>query len=294
MIANPAAGRGKAKRDFAEIRSAFASVDTRDFSATEVAGDEERLAEVAITSGAETIVAVGGDGTCTQVAAAILKSGRPCRLGVVPTGTGNDFAKVLGIGALPVLAIARLATRGVSTSIDVGRVDGHHFLNSCGFGFDASVLEATQRVRFLKGDAVYIYSALAQLFGYRGIRVGVDSVTSTEARKMLMLTASNGQFLGGAFRIAPQASVLDGQLDFGFFGDCSLIDRVRVFAGALRGTHIGHPSVRTERARAMTLRFSTPPMMEVDGELRQARSRLVQIECLPRALNVIAAPGFPL
>ncbi|HEY5021393.1 MAG TPA: hypothetical protein VII30_02785, partial [Gemmatimonadaceae bacterium] len=77
------------------------------------------------------------------------------------------------------------------------------------------------------------------------------------------------------------------------FGDCGLIDRMRIFAAALRGTHLGHPSVRTERARVMSLRFSAPPMMEVDGELRQARSSTVQIECLPRALSVIAAPGFP-
>jgi diacylglycerol kinase family enzyme len=147
-------------------------------------------------------------------------------------------------------------------------------------------------VRFLKGDVVYIYSALAQLFSYRGISVSADS--ATDARKMLMLTVSNGRFLGGAFRIAPRASVVDGELDVGFVGDCNVIDRVRIFAGALRGTHLKLPSVKAERTRAMTLRFSEPPMMEVDGELRQARSSTVKIECLPRALNVIAAPGFPL
>jgi diacylglycerol kinase (ATP) len=293
VIANPAAGRRKANRDFSAIRSAFPSVDACNFSATKFAGDEEKLAKAAIASGAETVIAVGGDGTCSRVADAILKSGKPCRLGVVPTGTGNDFAKVLGVSTLPVLAIAQLVKRGVSTAIDVGRVDGHYFLNSTGFGFDESVLEATKRVRFLKGDAVYIYSALAQLFTYRGISVGVDSETRADALRMLMVTVSNGRFLGGAFRIAPHASVLDGQLDFGFFGDCNLIDRVRIFAEALRGTHLGHPSVRTERARAMSLSFSAPPMMEVDGELRQARSSTVQIECLPRALSVIAAPGFP-
>jgi diacylglycerol kinase (ATP) len=109
-----------------------------------------------------------------------------------------------------------------------------------------------------------------------------------------MLTVSNGRYLGGAFRIAPHASVTDGELDVGFFGDTSLVGRVRIFAGAFRGTHLGLPSVESRRVKNMTLRFSEPPMMEVDGELRQARSSTVNIECLPRALSVIAAPGFPL
>jgi diacylglycerol kinase family enzyme len=213
---------------------------------------------------------------------------------VVPTGTGNDFAKTLGVDRYTPEQVADLVERAQPIPIDVGRVEETYFINSCGFGFDASVLEATRRVRFLKGDAVYIYSALAQLLTYRGLSISSDSNAASGARRMLMLTVSNGRFLGGAFRIAPDASVVDGQLDFGFFSDCNLIDRVRLFAGALRGTHLGQPSVRTERAPAKSLRFSAPPMMEVDGELRQARSSTVQIECVPRALSVIAAAGFPL
>jgi diacylglycerol kinase (ATP) len=178
--------------------------------------------------------------------------------------------------------------------MDVGRVDGRCFVNSCGFGFDASVLEATKRVRILTGDAIYIYSALRQLFTYRGMSVSVGSGPKEEPSRMLMLTVSNGRFLGGAFRIAPGASVVDGELDVGLFSNTGLIGRVRIFAGAFRGTHIGLPSVETKRVRELTLRFSAPPMMEVDGELRQAVTSTVKIECVARGLNVIAAPGFPL
>jgi diacylglycerol kinase family enzyme len=200
---------------------------------------------------------------------------------------------MLGVQALSVAEIAALIKQGTGSPIDAGRVDGTHFLNSCGFGFDASVLEATKQVRFLKGDAIYIYSALRQLLAYRGMSVSVNGSAHVEADKMLMLTVSNGRFLGGAFRIAPHASVVDGELDIGFFGDTGLTGRVRIFAGAFRGTHVGLPSVKTKRVSEMTLRFSAPPMMEVDGELRQALSSTVKIECLPRALNVIAAPGYP-
>jgi diacylglycerol kinase (ATP) len=294
LIANPVAGRGAAAKLLPDVQARFAEIGIRDVLVTRAEGDEEFLVSRAIARGVKSFAILGGDGTCTRVANAILRSGVDCAVAVVPSGTGNDFAKTLGVLGTTARDVAELVAKGATTRIDVGRADERYFLNSCGFGFAPSVLEATQRVRFLKGDAVYVYSALAQLFTYRGISVSVNSTANADARKMLMLTVSNGRFLGGAFRIAPHASVLDGELDVGFFGDTSLIGRVRIFAGAFRGTHLGLPSVKTASARAMTLRFSAPPMMEVDGELRQAPSSTVKIECVPRALNVIAAPGYPL
>ena len=293
LVINPAAGRGRAKRLLEQIRSRFSYVGEADISFTAGSGDEEELATRAMDNGCDSIVVVGGDGTCARVANAVLKARKPCSLAVVPSGTGNDFAKTLGLANLSISEIAERVAAGKEQKIDVGYVDGTYFLNSCGFGFVASVLEGTQHVRFLRGDSLYIYSALAQLFSYRGVSVSAESSYDSTVRRILMLTVSNGRFLGGAFRIAPNASVLDGLLDFGFVGDSNLIDRVRLFAGAFRGTHLSLPSVKAETARAMTLRFSAPPMMEVDGELRHALSSTVKIECVPRALNVIAAPGYP-
>ncbi len=292
VIANPAAGRGRSLQRLAELHACVADGVIAETLYTRESGDEESLASAALGKGASILVAVGGDGTCSGIANAVLRSEGKCKLAVIPSGTGDDFAKTIGVGNLSPQQLAELISNGVSSEIDVGLTDGRYFLNSCGFGFVASVLEATQHVRFLKGDAVYIYSALRQLLTYRGIDVFVDGLHS-DAGKMLMLTASNGRFLGGAFRIAPNASTTDGQLDFGFVGDTGLVDRVRVFAGAFRGTHLSLPSVRTESARSMMLRFSAPPMMEVDGELRQALSSTVKIECMPGALNVIAPPGYP-
>lgn len=293
VLLNPIAGRGVAAKKLKSHAATFAELGISEIFKTEKSGDEARLTLAAIDRGFNTILVAGGDGTCSRVAGAIIESGSACALAILPCGTGNDIAKTLGVDAMPARDIARLVAAGTMTRMDVGRVERHTFLNSLGFGFVASVLEATQHVRLLTGDAVYIYSALAQLFTYRGLSVAADSVPNSGARKMLMLTVSNGRFLGGAFRIAPNASVIDGQLDFGFVGDCNVIDRVRLFAGAFRGTHLSLPSVTAESARAMTLRFSAPPMMEIDGELRRALSSTVKIECAPNALNVIAAPGYP-
>jgi len=213
---------------------------------------------------------------------------------VVPAGTGNDFSKVLGVSGHTPAQIATLIAEGAHTTIDVGIVDDWYFINSCGFGFDASVLQATARVKFLKGDALYIYAALAQLFSYRGQSVEIDGASPDANEELLMVTVSNGPFLGGAFRIAPDASVTDGKLDVCLVRDANVMERIRLFAAAIRGTHGRLPAVSMFRKAGMTLRFASAPLIELDGELRQARSAEVRIECVPRALRVIAAKGLTL
>jgi len=291
VIANPTAGRGSRRELLSTLRIQMATLGESEFRETSFAGQEEAIAAEALASGAQTIVAIGGDGTCSGIANAILRSGSPCGLAVVPAGTGNDFAKTLGVERYSPEQVADLVVRGHATQIDVGLANGNYFLNSCGFGFDASVLEASNRVRFLKGDAVYIYSALGQLFTYRGIEVSATGVPGLKRGPMLMVTVSNGHSLGGAFKIAPHASVLDGKLDACFFSDSNVVERVKLFVGAMRGTHIGMPSVTTASVQQLALTFPSSPLMEIDGELRLARSRTVELQCMPRALSVLAAPG---
>jgi diacylglycerol kinase (ATP) len=290
LIANPAAGRGGIRAFLPSLRETFSARGVSRTYETSVPGEEEALAAHAMGAGATTIVAVGGDGTCNLIANAILRSGSQCRLGVVSAGTGNDFAKTLGVDSFTPAQVADLVVREDATRIDVGLANGRYFLNSCGFGFDASVLEASNGVRFLKGNAVYIYSALRQLFTYRGVEVSTN-VASVKRGQILMATVSNGRWLGGAFKIAPHASVLDGKLDACFVSDSNVLERAKVFAGALRGTHVGMPSVSMASVQQLTLTFPSNPLMEVDGELRRAQSQSVALKCIPRALSVIAAPG---
>jgi diacylglycerol kinase (ATP) len=291
LIINPAAGRGRIRNALPAIRGAFAAHGVTTTYETSAPGHEATLTRRALDDGFQTIVAVGGDGTCSRIGHTIVESGSSCALAVVPGGTGNDFAKTLGVAKLPPTRIAELVARGERTRIDVGRADGHYFLNSCGFGFDASVLEASNKVRFLKGDAVYIYSALRQLVGYPGVFVSASGEGGSASGRMLMVTVSNGKSLGGAFQIAPHASVLDGKLDVCFFADSNIVTRLRLFLGTFRGTHLERPEVKGTATRQLTLSFEGAPTMEMDGELRIARDNSVEISCAPRALAVIAAPA---
>src|ERR671919_2168091 len=177
VIVNPASGRGSGARALPAIRSAFSAAGVSEVRLTSVKGDEAAQARRALDDGFDTIVACGGDGTWGNVANTIIAAGagRQARLALLATGTGNDFAKTVGAPARDFPATARLATNGADTPVDVGRVEGKHFLNVSGFGFDIAVLEDIERISWLKGDLLYLYSALRQLFNYGGVEGGIAS-----------------------------------------------------------------------------------------------------------------------
>ncbi len=293
LIVNPAAGRGRAAKALRRIERTFARERIVEIAMTEKSGDEQRRADSAISDGIETIVAVGGDGTCTRIANAILARQSSCRLAVVPVGTGNDFAKTLGTARLGYAAMARLCTGSSIARMDVGKVDDLYFLNGCGFGIDPEILAASLNETWLRGSSVYIWSALRKLFTYPGLNV-TDSAHPGNSELRMMITVSNGRSLGGSFKIAPGASVCDGLFDVHTFRDAGAGRRLKIFVGALRGTHPDIDEVMFERRTSLSLGFDSPPKMEIDGELRQAKGKAVYVECIPGALSVVAAPGFPL
>lgn len=292
MIVNPAAGRGRGGKLLPQIRAAFAAVGVTAIDVTGSAGDERALAGRAVDQGCTTLVAAGGDGTWSNVAAAILERGADCRLALLAAGTGNDFAKTLGVPAGDIAATARLAVEGPDARIDVGRIEDRHFLNIAGFGFDIAVLEDCARITWMKGGNLYLVSALRQLFGYPGIEIDVASPHGRRgASRHLMLIVANAKHFGGSFHIAPAADLMDGRLDAISILDAPPLGRMGLFVHATRGTHTGRPRVVTEQADRFTLRFPAPPAYETDGEYRRAESAELEITCVPRALRVVVDLG---
>jgi diacylglycerol kinase (ATP) len=291
VIVNPASGRGSGARALPAIRSAFSAVGVTEVRLTTAKGSERDDTRKALDDGFDTIVACGGDGTWGSVADAIIGAGagHQVRLALVATGTGNDFAKTVGAPARDFPATARLAVDGSDMTVDVGRIEGRHFLNVSGFGFDIAVLEDIERISWLKGDLLYLYSALRQLFGYGGIEVGIATQRNHRPRRRhLMLIVANARNFGGSFKIAPAASVTDGKLDAISILDAAPLARMRLFAAATKGTHVLAPEVLVEQSSSFTLEFAEPPAFETDGEYNRAKAAVVQIDCVPRALRVIA------
>jgi len=291
VIVNPASGRGSGARALPAIRAAFADVGVSTVRLTTGKGDEATQARRALDEGFDTIVAGGGDGTWSNVANAIIDggAGNETRLALLATGTGNDFAKTVGAPARDFAATARLAVNGAEKPVDVGRVEGKYFLNVTGFGFDIAVLEDIERISWLKGDMLYLYSALRQLFRYPGVDLSITTARrQRDRRRHLMLIIANARNFGGSFKIAPAASLTDGKLDAISILDAAPLARMRLFAAATKGTHVMAPEVLVEQSAAFTLEFDSPPAFETDGEYHRASERVIQVDCVPRALRIVA------
>jgi diacylglycerol kinase (ATP) len=291
VVFNPHSGKGRGARFVAPVLQALAPAKRLEHGLTQGPGDEARLAEEAIRRGFRRIVAVGGDGTWGNVGNAILRTGVPAALGLVPGGTGCDLAKTLGIPPRDVGACCRIVLDGVTRTIDVGRIEDKHFLNIAGFGYDVAVLEDSWSVGYLEGGALYLYCALRQLASYRGFSLeGEVDGRPLGKTDMLMVIVANARIFGGGFRVAPHADLEDGKLEAVSFGNMGFSGRVSALVGLLRGTHLRHPRVTAETASRLVYRFAAPPAYETDGEWNQARSADVVVEAVPKALRVLV-PG---
>ena len=285
VVFNPRSGKGRGARLVRPVLDALGGVE---HAMTAAAGDEERITRDALARGFRRIVAVGGDGTWSNVGDAIVRSGTDAALGLVPAGTGCDLAKSLGVPAKDVAGCARIVLGGQTTRIDAGRVEGRHFLNVLGFGFDIAVIEDSWTVRHLGGDLLYLYCALRQLHRFPGfpVRMDVDG-TAGERRDMLMLVIANARVFGGGFKIAPAADLADGRLDAVSFANMPLRRRLPLMGSLLRGTHRDAPEVSMTSGSRFDLRFDAPPAYETDGEWRRASAADLSVTVAPGALRVL-------
>jgi diacylglycerol kinase (ATP) len=278
---------------------------------TQGPGDEYRLVDEAIAAGFDTLVAVGGDGTWSHVADRILASGETgLRLGLLPSGTGNDFGRSLGLRfddpASAVQALASGATRRVdagriltpsapaepgtaSTPTAASRV--RHFLNLVGFGFDIAVIDAAAGARFLKGEALYKITALQQLFRFPGIHAEIlgEAGRMVGHGRHLMVTISNSPYFGGGFPIAPRAKVEDGLLHACMIGDAAPLRRMKLFGDAGKGRHVDSVEVAVVDGPRFTARFESPVRFEADGDVFAIEGTELSVEILPGALEVLGS-----
>lgn len=293
VVFNPHSGKGRGARFVTPLLDALAASGREvGHALTTRAGEEAELAAKAVAEGCRTIVAVGGDGTWSNVGNAILRSGQRARLGLVPGGTGCDLAKSLGIPQQDVRACAQIVLDGFVKTIDVGSIEDRFFLNIAGFGYDVAVLEDSWSVAYLEGSLLYLYCAVRQLGRFPGFLAELQREGGeAQKRDLLMLILANARVFGGGFQIAPQADLADGALDAIVFGNMGLWARLGIMQKLLVGSHLGSPHVEASRGRSYLLRFDAPPAYETDGEWNRAASAEVRVEVVPSALDVLVPAG---
>ncbi len=270
VILNPRAGRYRAMRHQQTLRELMEQASrvtglTWRIVETKRPGDATVLAQQAVQEGASIVVAAGGDGTAGEVANGIV--GTSARLGILPLGTGNDFARCAGISENLPVAIDTLFT-GKPRRVDLGQVNGRYFLNVAGCGFDGEVARrVNQGYRLLQGTAAYVAAVCQTIFTFQPVQMRITADGETTIRRALLCTVANSQSYGGGMRIAPFAQIDDGLLDVCVVQAVSKIEFMRVFPRVFSGTHITHPLFLMQTAREVTVESDPPVPVLVDGDV---------------------------
>ena len=265
LLYNPAAGRGRARRKVREaeeyLRGRGAQVESQGSTGPE---DLIRIAAESSRAGYDRVVICGGDGTLhLAVREFDLERGT---LALLPMGSGDDFARVMGIPR-DVRRACEVVLDGAVRQVDVAAANGLRYLGVAGLGFDSEVADyANRHVRFLRGPAVYFYAILRVLprFTPRPVRIVTEEGTRHE--RIMFAAIGNTRQYGGGIRITPDAIVDDGLLDVCIVHETSRFELLKTLPKAYSGTHVKSRFV--EMIRGRSFRFESDEAMAVyaDGE----------------------------
>lgn len=291
IVLNPAAGRGAAGRARDTVTRAFRAQGwTVELLITERPGHATELAREAATAGARHVIAVGGDGSVHEVANGLLQAGTETLLGVVPIGSGNDFAKLLGVFRhSPERAVARVVT-AQRRRFDVGKVGDEWFVNSMGFGFGPAVVRLRNGMSHLTGFLSYLVPILRAFGSFTPPQFDIRAAELRESQPMMMVEVCNGTTAGGSYRFAPEADPADGRLDVCLIRQVSLPRFLLAIPRVIRGTHGTMKEVTIFRTSSVSIRTpSVPLVLHLDGELREPGGHECTVTLERQKLNVLVA-----
>lgn len=287
LVVNPCAGRGSGARLAPEVVRELRRLGVdAEMRLTARPRHAIELVAAAVADGANEVLVAGGDGTIFEAVNGLLAKGpTPCALGIIPIGTGNDFVKMLGLTDWRV-ACARIAT-GQTRAVDIGRCGKHYFANGVGVGFDAQVAHLANGIGWLSGTPVYALALLRILaFDYRRPHLRITHDGGEFDQPVTLVAIANGRCYGGAFHVAPNASLDDGLLELVVAEGLSRTRVLGLLPRVLKGTHLDHPAVIALRSRHVHIDASTPVVVHADGEILDLNATTVDVELLPGALRV--------
>jgi YegS/Rv2252/BmrU family lipid kinase len=271
------------------LAAAEAAGWTAELRTTTRAGQEVEFARDACNEGWPVVVAVGGDGTVHGVANGLLDADAGTVLGHVPIGTGNDFAKLLGLRPGDAGGNLRRVLEGTVRRFDVGRALDEFFINGMGIGFGAEVVRQTLRMERLRGFALYLVAVYRSFWAFEPIGLNVRTEEHREDSKMTMLEISIGICAGGGFHLTPDAEPDDGLFDVCVIREVSTMQFLRYVPRVIRGTHGDLEPAHIFRTAALDIESDRPMTVHFDGELRLPERQDVHVTLVPDALPVLCA-----
>ncbi len=267
LIYNPTSGREDVKRRLPDIlqRLERGGIETS-CHATTGEGDATLAAEEAIAREFDIVIAAGGDGTLYEVINGMAgKSKRP-KLGILPLGTTNDFARALSIPKHWEYA-CDLIVQQYTRKVDVGKVNGRYFINIAGGGsLTELTYEVPSKLKTMIGQLAYYMKGLEKLPRLRPIKLHFQTQKYDFEEEVMLFLLANSNSVGGFERLAPEASVQDGLFDVFILKKCNLGEFIRVVSMALRGEHLHDPHVIYFKTDFIQVTSKDPVQINLDGE----------------------------
>lgn len=295
VIVNPAAGKGRGRRAWRLVGPALRDAGvTFDETLEERPGQAIPIAEEAARAGYELLVAVGGDGTVHEVVNGIMRAGLPRApaLAIIPGGTGNDFARGVGVPRDPLAAGRLLLGTGMRRRVDLGRVNDRYFVGISGVGFDAEVAaKVNSWPKWIGGTTLYIAAILTMLVAYRPVPTSVAIDGDEQRLQLFLLAAANTPWYGGGMYMAPHARPDDGHLEIITAWDLGKLETLQLLPKVFSGAHLRHPKVAHRAAYEVRVDSEVPLAIHADGE---TVGRVPAVfRAVPQALEVIVGDADP-
>jgi YegS/Rv2252/BmrU family lipid kinase len=314
VIVNPLAGRGYGGRCLPKIESLLSEHEIDfDLVTTSWAGEAVALARQAVLDGYDTVVAAGGDGTFQEVANGIMeghaersavdlsRNGDPAgTLGVLPVGSGSDFAYAMGVPFDLEQACSRLVEQQTKTidlawlTIDSptrGR-ETRYFDNTLGIGFEGVVTIEGRNFKRLRGIALYLPLVLKSIFlSLTPVRSVIEYTDDEGTHRLedtfMLIDVCNGARAGGSFFIAPDAKTDDGMLNLCIMGEMSRPKMLSFVPLFLKGTHVSRPEVTMGECRHVVITSEDDLIAHADGELVCTDAHRIECEIMPQQIKVV-------
>jgi YegS/Rv2252/BmrU family lipid kinase len=283
LLVNPASGGGRALEALPKVHATLDGLGADHRTVTTRSIDHAYQEATKAAKGGETVLALGGDGLLRPLTGAL--KGTDSALALIPCGRGNDLARVLGVPTDPGEA-ARVAVEGEERLLDVASVEGTPFMGIASFGLDSDANRIANEAKLVKGNAVYVYSALRALAAWKPATFTVIVDGERHQFTGFSVAVGNSKAYGGGMFILPDAELDDGKLDVMLVHKTSklrcLIELPKVF----KGTHVDSAHVEFLRGEEIKVSAGRPFAIYADGDPIGATPAIMRVE--RRCLRVIA------
>lgn len=286
LIYNPTSGREEMKKKLSEIlqRLEQGGIETSTH-ATIGEGDATLAAADAVDRGFDIIIAAGGDGTLYEVINGMAGKEKRPKLGIIPLGTTNDFARALGIPKYWEFACDLIVAQN-TRAIDVGKANQRYFINIAGGGSMTELTyEVPSRLKTMIGQLAYYMKGLEKLPRLRPIQVHVKSPEFEGQEDVMLFLVANSNSVGGFEKLAPLASLNDGLLDVLMLRKCNLAEFLRIASMALRGEHVNDEHIIYFKTSELHITTPDYVQLNLDGEF--GGTMPVKFSVLPSHLDII-------